>query len=85
MQTELKIQDLALVIRYMAPIEIYINTRLVWADDVDLTDVPEDKQQELITKNLVERDKILARSDLVTGLNFQIVQHHHSQVYITTI
>lgn len=63
------IKHIDYVIEAMCPIKIYINEFLVWDDDVDNLDIYDD---------------ILKREDIVTNISFEIVQFHHSIVYITT-
>lgn len=58
----------------MAPIAIYINNEQVWADDDSAFD-------EIISKY----NEVISRTDLVSSIEFTIVEFHHSIVKITTI
>jgi hypothetical protein len=69
----------------MSPIEIYINTKLVWSDDIDLTNVPKDQVQTLIMDQQKNYKEVLSQLIPITDLHFTIVQYHHSKVYISTI
>ena len=67
--SSLKIKDLDCEIESMCPIRIYINDFLVWDDDIDSLD---------------KYSLILDKEDIVSEIRFEIVQFHHSIVYITT-
>jgi len=82
--TEIKICDLYDTIASMSPIEIYINDKRVWSDDVDLTNVSIGDEAKAIHENISQYNAIFARQDLVEEIIFKITDYHHSVVYIKT-
>jgi hypothetical protein len=67
--TSLRICDIKQTIDSMCPISIYLNGVEVWNDDKN------DNEQ---------YENILGQTDLVIFLIFEVVQFHHSVVYIRT-
>lgn len=68
--SSIMIKDIDSVIEAMCPVKIYINESLAWDDDVDNLDIYDD---------------ILTKEDIIINIYFEIVQFHHSIVYITTL
>lgn len=69
--SELTIKDLQITISSLSPVKVYLNDDLAWED----TDFSE----------LYKYYAILQKKDIVTDIRFEIVDFHHSIVYITTI
>lgn len=65
--SELTIKDLKTLILSMSPIKIYLKHKVLWDDETD---------------NIVRLTAILQRKDIVTRISFEIVDFHHSIVYI---
>lgn len=79
------IKDLAPMIEDMNPIEIYVNTTLVWADDADLTQMTEEQANQYLQNQLKIYKDLLSLELEVTDIHYTIVDYHHSKVYISTI
>lgn len=82
MKSEVTIQDISGQISAFAPIEIYFNNQLIWSDDVDCTEMSQEETIAAIKKNLQDYEQVMKRDDIVMSITFEIVQFHHSRVYI---
>lgn len=78
------IKDLAPMIEDMCPIEIYINTTLVWTDDADLFQIKGELVNEYLQNQTKMYKEILSLDLEVTDIHYTIVSNHHSKVYIST-
>ena len=84
LESEIRICNLAAVIRSMCPVAIIINCLPVWMDDVDLTNVDDEVGRHLIEVNKKHYEEVLRREDIVASITFQVVEYHHTAVYILT-
>ena len=71
-------------IRNFSPIEIYIDNKLEWSDDIDISNLDEEEGYKLIRENKKKYQNVLSRHDLIKSISFEIVHHHHSIVRIET-
>ena len=72
------------MIEDMSPIEIYVNTTLVWADNADLTQMAENQANEYLQNQAKIYEDLLSLELEVTDIHYTIVSNHHSKVYIST-
>lgn len=80
----MRIFEITQQIRGFSPVEIYIDNKKVWSDDIDLTNLSNEEGYELVRKNKRKYYEVLSRHDLVKNINFEIKYEHHSIVKIIT-
>ena len=83
-ESELCINDLADVIESMCPIQIIIDNKSVWDDNTDVTGFSEEKIRKVMEEESENFYFILSSKLPVYSINFQIVDYHHSIVWIRT-
>ena len=72
------------IIRNFSPIEIYIDDKLEWSDDIDITELDDEEGYKVVRENKNKYKNVLSRHDLIKEISFEIVHHHHSIVRIKT-
>lgn len=80
----MRIFERANIIRSFSPIEIYIDNKLEWSDDIDITGLDDEEGYKVVRENKNKYKGVLSRHDLIKEINFEIVHHHHSIVKIKT-
>lgn len=80
----MRIFEITQQIRGFSPVEIYIDNKKVWSDDIDLTNLSDEEGYELVRKNKRKYHEVLSRHDLIKSISFEIVHQHHSIVRIET-
>lgn len=80
----MRIFEITQQIRGFSPVEIYIDNKKVWSNDIDLTNLSDEEGYELVRKNKRKYHEVLSRHDLVKNISFEIKHEHHSIVKIIT-
>lgn len=83
-ESEIRICDIASVIEKMGPIQIIIDKKSVWDDNTDITGLSDAEILETMKEEKKKFKNILSLTNIISSINFQIVDYHHSIVWITT-
>ena len=84
MEVFMRIFERANIIRNFSPIKIYIDNKLEWSDDIDITELDDEEGYKVVRENKNKYKSVLSRHDLIKEISFEIVHHHHSIVRIKT-
>lgn len=83
-ETEIKICDISDIIKNMCPVEIYVNNKLEWTDDVDITGMSEEESYKICKKITADFNEFIKKKTLIESIKFDIVDYHHSIIHIET-
>ena len=84
MEVFMRIFERANIIRSFSPIEIYIDNKLEWSDDIDISNLDDEEGYRIVRENKNQYKAVLSRHDLIKSISFEIVHQHHSIVRIET-
>ena len=71
-------------IRGFCPVQISINGKVVWADNLNITDMSDEEGYAAVRENKKKYLETLSRHDSIKEIRFTTVYEHHSLVDIYT-